>query len=239
MRRLLRRSRCIAFDRLDIALVRSMTYRLYYSPGACSMAAHIVLEELGLPFVLEEVSTARRETQQAAYLAINPKGRVPVLEIPSETKILTELPAILVYLAKQYPQGALLPSAAAIDEARVCEWLDWLAGWVHGVGYGCLWRPERFCPQEASSHEAIRANGRHIIEEAYATIEHTLGDGRAWAVGTGYSIVDPYLLVLYRWGNRIGLPMRATYAAWAALAERMLARPAVQCVLEREGVVVE
>jgi glutathione S-transferase len=216
-----------------------MTYRLYYSPGACSMAAHIALEELSLPFVLQAVSTARRETQQGAYLAINPKGRVPVLEIPSETKILTELPAILAYLAKQYPEGGLLPNASAIEEARVVEWLDWLAAWVHGMGYGCLWRPERFCPQDASAHEALQANGRRIVEEAYATIEQTLGDGRLWAISSGYSIVDPYLLVLYRWGNRIGLPMRARFAAWTAQTERMLARPAVQRVLEREAVAIE
>lgn len=216
-----------------------MTYRLYYSPGACSLAVHVVLEEIGTPYTLQEVSVARAETQQSAYLALNPKGRVPALAIPSETKLLTELPAILVYLARQRPQANLLPIASAVEEARAHEWLEWLSGWVHGVGYGGIWRPERFCAQDTSAHEAIRANGRRVVEEAYATIERTLGDGREWSLPSGYTIVDPFLLVLYRWGNRIGLGMRANYAAWTALAERTLERPAVQRALAREGISIE
>lgn len=216
-----------------------MTYRLYYSPGACSLAVHVVLEEIGTPYTLQEVSVARAETQQSAYLALNPKGRVPALAIPSETKLLTELPAILVYLARQRPEANLLPIASAVEEARAHEWLEWLSGWVHGVGYGGIWRPERFCAQDTSAHEAIRANGRRVVEEAYATIERTLGDGREWALPSGYTIVDPFLLVLYRWGNRIGLGMRANYAAWTALAERTLERPAVQRALAREGISIE
>ncbi len=216
-----------------------MTYRLYYSPGACSLAVHVVLEEIGTPYTLQEVSVARAETQQSAYLALNPKGRVPALAIPSETKLLTELPAILVYLARQRPEANLLPIASAVEEARAHEWLEWLSGWVHGVGYGGIWRPERFCAQDTSAHEAIRANGRRVVEEAYATIERTLGDGREWSLPSGYTIVDPFLLVLYRWGNRIGLGMRANYAAWTALAERTLERPAVQRALAREGISIE
>ncbi|KAA0090528.1 glutathione S-transferase [Paraburkholderia sp. T12-10] len=216
-----------------------MTYRLYYSPGACSLAVHVVLEEIGTPYTLQEVSVARAETQQSAYLALNPKGRVPALAIPSETKLLTELPAILVYLARQRPEANLLPIASAVEEARAHEWLEWLSGWVHGIGYGGIWRPERFCAQDTSAHEAIRANGRRVVEEAYATIERTLGDGREWALPSGYTIVDPFLLVLYRWGNRIGLGMRANYAAWTALAERTLERPAVQRALAREGISIE
>lgn len=216
-----------------------MTYRLYYSPGACSLAVHVVLEEIGTPYTLQEVSVARAETQQSAYLALNPKGRVPALAIPSETKLLTELPAILVYLARQRPEANLLPIASAVEEARAHEWLEWLSGWVHGVGYGGIWRPERFCAQDTSAHEAIRANGRRVVQEAYATIERTLGDGREWALPSGYTIVDPFLLVLYRWGNRIGLGMRANYAAWTALAERTLERPAVQRALAREGISIE
>ncbi|WP_206952776.1 glutathione S-transferase family protein [Trinickia acidisoli] len=216
-----------------------MDYRLYYSAGACSMAVHIVLEEIGVPFAVREVSVARGENRRADYLAINPKGFVPALEISGEPKILTELPAILVYLARRYPEAGLLPHSSAIDEARVLEWLVWLVGWVHGVGYGEIWRPERFSAQDTSPHEALGANGRRVVQEAYAKIEHTLADGRTWAAASGYSIVDPFLLVLYRWGNRIGLPMRTHYAAWTALTGRILERSAVQRVLEREGVAIE
>ncbi|MGN6316302.1 glutathione S-transferase family protein [Trinickia sp.] len=216
-----------------------MTYRLYYSPGACSMAVHVVLEEIGAPFALEEVSVARGENRRPEYLSVNPKGYVPALAIDGQAKILTELPAILVYLANQHPRAGLLPTTGAIDEARVLEWLAWLAGWVHGVGYGGVWRPERFAADDSSAHETIRANGRRVVRQAYAKIEQTLADGCAYAMPTGYSIVDPFLLVLYRWGNRIGLPMREDYAAWTLLTQRILERPAVQRVFEREGIAIE
>ncbi len=82
-------------------------YQLFYSPGACSMAVHIILEEVGAEFELIAVSVANRDTQREPYLSINPKGRVPALRIPGETKVLTELPAILRYLASRYPDHGL------------------------------------------------------------------------------------------------------------------------------------
>lgn len=212
-----------------------MTYRLYYSPGACSMAAHIVLEELAVPFELEVVSVMEGATLQPAYLAINPKGRVPALRIAGEPRVLTEVPVILAYLARTHPAGALLPTANTLDEARCYEWLAWLSGWVHGVGFGEVWRPQRFIADEARFGE-ITANGRDTVIEAYAIIERAFaGDGRQLAVTSGYSIVDPFLLVLYRWGSHINVQMSSDYPAWTAHAERMLMRPAVQRVMEREG----
>ena len=216
-----------------------MDYRLYYSPGACSLAVHVVLEEIGAPYALETVALARAENRQARYLAINPKGFVPALEIAGEPRVLTELPAILIYLARRHPRAGLLPEIGTIDEARALEWLAWLGGWVHGIGYAEIWRPERFSKADAAPHEALRANGRAIVEEAYAKIEGTLGDGRTWAVASGYCVVDPFLLVLYRWGNRIGIPMRERYPAWTAHTKRMLERAAVGRVLGQEGVSIE
>ena len=134
----------------------TMNYRLYYSPGACSLAVHIALEEIGAPFERREVSVARGETTQPDYLAVNPKARVPALAIAGESRVLTELPAILTFLARQHPEANLLPSSNALDEARCHEWLAWLAGWVHGVGYGELWRPLRFV-SDPSLSEAHRA----------------------------------------------------------------------------------
>jgi glutathione S-transferase len=215
-----------------------MTYKLYYSPGACSMAVHIALEELEVAFDLVPIPVAQGATLQSYFLAINPKGRVPVLQIPSEAKVLTELPAILIYLAKQHPSGNLLPHNDISDEARCCEWLAWLAGWVHGMGFGEIWRPGRFSADQ-SCHEMIQANGRNIVLGAYRDIEQAFTDGRGWAVKFGYSIVDPFLLVLYRWGNRIGLDMRAGYPAWTGHAERLLDRQAVQRVLRREGITID
>ncbi|MCD0503459.1 glutathione S-transferase N-terminal domain-containing protein [Bordetella petrii] len=215
-----------------------MTYRLFYSPGACSMAAHIVLEEVHADFTLEGLNLAQGAHLQPDYLAINPKARVPALEIPGQPRVLTELPAILAFLARQYPQAGLLPADSAIESARGLEWLGWLAAWVHATGYGALWRPARFSA-DTTLHDGIRAQGRQTIIEANRKIERHFADGNAWALASGYSIVDPFLLVLYRWGNRIGLDMRTDCPAWTASSLQAAQRPAVQTVLQREAVTLD
>lgn len=214
-----------------------MTYTLYYSPGACSMAAHIVLKEVGAAFDLKHVSIRDGAASQAPYLVVNPKGRVPALAIDGESRVLTELPAILVFLARRHPEASLLPSDP-IKEARCLEWIAWLAGWVHGVGFGLLWRPGRFS-SDGRQHEALTTHGFGIIRDAFSQIETQLSDGRDWSVPNVYSVVDPFLLVLYRWGNRIGIPMASSYPAWTKLSYRTMERAAVLEVLPQEGVALE
>jgi glutathione S-transferase len=210
-------------------------YQLFYSPGACSMAVHIILEEVGAEFELIAVSVANRDTQREPYLSINPKGRVPALRIPGETKVLTELPAILRYLASRYPAHGLAQTENPLLEARTAEWLAWLSGWVHSVGYGLIWRPERFDP-DPSHASGLAVQGTKLIDAAHAEIERALADNRSWSVGERFSIVDPFLLVLYRWGASIGFPMRERYPAWSRQARLTLERPAVQRAMAREGV---
>ena len=215
-----------------------MAYELFYSPGACSLAAHIVLEEVSADFELHRVDLAAGAQRSAAFLAINPKGRVPALRIPDEARALTEVPAILFYLARRHPDFGLAPIGDPLAEARVEEQLAWLSGWVHGVGFSLIWRPERFT-DETAGREAMAAKGRAIVGAAFADIEARLADGRTWSMGERFSIVDPVLLVQFRWGNRIGLPMAERYPAWSRLAWRMVDRQAITRVLEREGVSIE
>ena len=132
-------------------------YRLYLSPGACSLAAHIALEETGAPFDVEIVSVQKQQNLEARYLAINAK-RVPVLAIPGEPHVLTETPAILTYLARRYPEAQLLPFGDPLREARCHEWLAWLVGWVHGGG--ARWRPGRFIGDPAL-HGEVAARAAH------------------------------------------------------------------------------
>jgi glutathione S-transferase len=224
-------------------------YRLFYSPGACSLAPHIVLEEIGEPYELELVSSRAvapgvgegRMTATPAWKALNPKGRVPALSgvpgrIGGAADLLTEAPAILFYLARTHPKAGLLPGDPA-GEARCLEWTNWLSGNVHTMSYGQIWRPLRFVGDE-KDFPAVRAKGEQNVREQYAYIERLLADGRDWAVPGGYTIVDPYLLVFYQWGGSIGLPMRAAYPNWTRLTERVAARPAVQRVLAQEEVKV-
>ncbi|NIF87817.1 glutathione S-transferase N-terminal domain-containing protein [Burkholderia sp. Cy-637] len=210
-----------------------MTYRLHYSPGACSLAVHIVLEELGVPYTLDARVIAKGATQAADYLAVNPKGRVPALEVPGQARVLTELPAIMAYLARRYPEAGLVP-VEPIEEARCHELLSWLAGWVHGMGWTELWRPHRFIGEPAQ-YEAVMANGRRIIDESSASIEAMLAATQAYGTGDRFSIADPYLLAIYRWVVRIGIDGPGRYPAWHAHALRLGERPAVQRALDQEG----
>ena len=206
--------------------------KLYYSPGACSLAPHIILEELGLPYQLELVSIAEGKTRTPEYLAINPKGRVPVL-VTEEGEVLTEAPAICWYLSQQAPHPLVFPHDT-LAAARVLEWCNWLSGAVHAMSFGQIWRPFRFADGERF-HPPIQAKGRADLLEHYAAIEHKLA-GRYWAVGNALSYADAYLLVFYRWGERIGIDMRAGYPGWTAHAERLHGRSAVQRVLAQESI---
>lgn len=207
--------------------------KLYYSPGACSLAPHILLEELGVPYQLELVSIADGKTLTPEFLAINPKGRVPVLEVNGS--ILTEAPAILVYLSLTHPAKSLLPSDP-VDHFRCLEWFNWLSGTVHAVGYGQLWRPQRFI-DDGAQYGRISAKGKENIIDSYRHIETLLSD-RTWSVGGSYSCVDPYLLVFYLWGNAIGLNMAVEYPSWSAHAARVLAREPVQRAIKQEGLLL-
>jgi glutathione S-transferase len=218
-------------------------HRLYYSPGSCSLAVHIVLEEIGVPYSVELVSASGRlageMTETPEWKATNPKGRVPALSaVPGRVggapNLLTEATAILFYLARCNPGVGLLPAEPA-GEARCLEWMNYLSSNVHAVAYGQIWRPLRYVSDE-KDFGPLRKNGENVVREQYAFIESLLADGRDWAVPGAYSIVDPYLIVFYRWGVRIGIDMRSTCPAWAKLAERIARRPAVERVFRAEGI---
>ena len=204
---------------------------LYYSPGACSLAPHVVLEELGVRFEARRVVIADGETATPEFLAVNPKGRVPVLIV--DDRPLTEAIALLAYLGSLRPEAGLLPSPGSLELGRCFEFMAFLASTLH-IGYAQLWRPARFLPEGFPAQEAFTAQGREIVRRANAQIEAQLPSG--WVLGSRYSVADAYLLPFWRWGLRIGLDMAADYPRWTAWKERMLARPAVRRAIAREGI---
>jgi len=204
--------------------------RLYYSPGACSMACNIALEEAGAAFEPVGVPPGRNKTPE--YLAAHPRGFVPVVEL-SEGQRLTEAAAILLHVARRFPDSRLLPEAGTVEEARVFEWLMWLTNTLH-IAYACLWRPERFTDNRAV-RTALVAEAKDRIDALNREIEPRLASS-AFAAGASYSVADPFLLVFLRWANRIGLNATERYPAWTAWARRIESRPAVARVLAVEGV---
>jgi glutathione S-transferase len=201
---------------------------LYFSPGACSMASHIVLQETGAPYEEKPTLLGKGENRTEQYLKINPRGKVPALEVDGQ--VLTENTAILTYLAKRFSEKNLLPKDP-LEEARCISMMAWFSNTVHPP-YRQIMRPERFAQAEAA-HAAVKETGKKTFFESCKEIDSML-QGKQWIMGDQYTVADPYALVFYGWGVRAELPMQelAAYTAWK---DRMLARPAVRKILESEG----
>ena len=200
---------------------------LYYSPGACSLVAHIALEEAQGKFTPSRVVLAEGAHRTAEYLKINPHARVPALEV--DGRIVTENVAILNYLALRFGAVGSVPLDVPLAAARTNELLGWFASTNH-IAFAQIWRPERFTA-DSEVYPAIVAGGHEALGGHFAEIEGFLGTG--WAVDGHFTAADSYLLTFFRWGRRIGHDMSA-YPRWAALADRVVERPAVHRALAIE-----
>jgi glutathione S-transferase len=184
---------------------------LYQSPGSSSMAAHIALHEIGVDFESRWISLANREQHAAEYLALNPEGKVPTLLV--DGRALTEVAAILYYLAKCYPEAALFPTGDLEAEAQIVSWMSFIASTIHPA----------------------RRIGLARWKEVFQLAEHRLAR-KEWAVGS-YSIADIHLFRLYwRFFNSVH-PAREDFPGLTAHYQRMMSRPAIRRVLEIESAV--
>ncbi len=209
-----------------------MAIKLYYSPGACSLAAHIVIEEVGVPYETQRLNFAEGDQRKPEYLRINPRGRVPALVVDGE--VLTENIGILAYFGGGYPQAGLWPEKTW-DQAKLVSTLGWFSNTVHPA-YGHVVRSERYVDDEAAK-EAIKVKGRASFWAYLEEIDRLLA-GRKWCIANQYTVADPYLLVFYRWANRQKLPV-SELKNYRALIDRLLARPAVQKVMADEGITLD
>ena len=200
---------------------------LYFSPGACSLASHIGLEETGAPYEAKPILLAKGQQRTEEYQKINPRGKVPALSV--DGKILVENTAILTYLARRFPEKKLMPTDPA-EEARGIGTMCWFSSIVH-PSYQRVNRPERFAEGEAA-HAGVKENGRKSFWTNCQEID-SMFRGNEWIMGSDYTLVDPYALVFYGWGVRGGFPMKelSAYTAWQ---ERMLKRPTVRKTVDAE-----
>jgi glutathione S-transferase len=201
--------------------------KLYFGSGSCALATHIVLEELGVAYEATKVDLAAGEQRGPAYLAINPKGRVPALV--TADGVLTETPALLVYLAQCHPEAGLAP-ADPFGLAKVQEFNSYLASTVH-VAHAHKQRGARWT-DDAAAIEALKRKVPETVLAAFQVIEADLTG--TWVLGERYSIADAYLFTLARWLEGDGVDL-AKLPRVAAHRERMQARPAVQRALAAEG----
>jgi len=207
-----------------------MSITLWLSPGSCSLAPHILLHEVGFPFDIVVTSTWDGSVAAAEFTRINPKQRVPVLRLDGE--IITELPAIATAISNLVPHHKLM-GATPIDTVRVYEWMNWLSGTVQGQGFAGIWRPQRFS-DDPEVFDSIAAKARKTITESFEMIEGKL-DG-PYSTGNAFTAVDPFLLVFYRWGYRIGVDMAALYPRFTAFALGLMQRPSVVAAFEAEQI---
>ncbi len=202
--------------------------KLFYAPGACSIGIHVLLEEIGKPYEAVKLDIRGGETAKPPFSEINPKGKVPTLQRDDGT-VVTEYPVIAHYLAKTNPAASLLPKDEEA-ELRAAEAMDYCVATIHMQGFSRLFRPANFAPSEAD-HEKVKARGRELVEKGFAVMDKAL-EGKPWIAGE-YSIADSALFYVAYWGaKRMNMQLPANVAAHL---ERMLARPAVQRMLQQEG----
>ena len=183
---------------------------LYFAPGSSSFAVHIALLEIGVPFEGKPMSFRKNDLRSPDYLKLNPEGKVPTLLI--DARPLTEVAAILYYLAKRFPDAGLLPSDDIEAEAQALSWMSFIASTLHPA----------------------RRRGLDYANEVYAIADRRLGSG--WAVGR-YSIADIHLFRLYwRFANSLK-PAPGTFPHLEAHYARMMARSAVQRTIEIESAI--
>ena len=199
---------------------------LFYAPGACSMAAHIVLEESGEKYEAKRMDLSKGEQKTADYMKIHPLGRVPALKLDDGTP-LTENTAILPFLGKRF---GLWPTEP-VKEAQALSVIGFFAASVHPAN-AHVGRPERYT-DDKSAHPGLQAMGKKTYFEYMKQIDGMYGR-REW-LSDKYSVLDPYAFVFYVWGVRREMPM-AELKNYSAFKDRMLKRPAVQRVAADEGV---
>lgn len=198
--------------------------KLFYSPGACSLAPHIALREAGLPFDLVLASTKTKKLADGSdFLALNPKGQVPLLALDNG-ELLSEGPVIQQYIADQAPASGLVPPAGTMARYRVLEWLNFITSELH-KGFSPLFNPA--VPAEAKPVFAAR------VKDRLAWVDTQLA-GRDYLSGDAFTIADSYLFVVSNWTAPTGIDI-SDLANLAAFRARVSARPAVQAAMQAEG----
>lgn len=198
--------------------------KLYFTPGACSLAVHIALREAGLPFELDKVDLgAKKAASGEDFLKVNPKGYVPALKL-ADGNVLTEVAVLLQYVADQKPESGLAPKHGTIEHYRLQEWLNFIATEVH-KGFSPLWNPKA-SDEVKETAKAGLARRFELLDAHFAS--------KPFLLGEQFSIADIYLFTVLSWANFVKLDL----SKWANLGQflgRVATREKVQEALKAEG----
>jgi glutathione S-transferase len=202
---------------------------LYWARNTCARATHIALEDAGATYEARRIDFGKNEQRSAEYLAINPKGRVPALATPQG--VLTETPALLVYVAQTHPQAGLADLADPFAFAQLQAFTSYLCSTVH-VMHAHDPRGARWA-DEASSWADMKQKSHGNMRDCFQFIERYLFKG-PWAMGEAYSVVDPYLFTLASWLEGHGVDV-AEFRGVAGHYRRMSERESVRRVLAADS----
>jgi glutathione S-transferase len=210
-----------------------MTRQLFYYPGNASMAPHIVLEELGIPYGLSLVDRAGMAHKSPEYLKLNPNGLIPVLV--DGDMVLYESAAICLFLCDTNPQPALAPALGSTERAHFYKWLVWMTNTLQAsllaYFYPERWVDDGNAPGAAQVKARAEARVGGLLDQMETQLEAV---GGPWFLGAQFTAVDAYALMLCRWTRGFGRPARSLPHLGPYLS-RILERPAVQRALAGEG----
>jgi glutathione S-transferase len=200
--------------------------KLYYAPGACSLAPHIVAAEAGIPLELVKVDLETKTVaREGDFWAVNPKGYVPALEL-DDGQVLTEGPAIVQYLADREPMAGLAPANGTFERVRLQETLNYLTSEIH-KSYSPLFRTDVL--------PAVREERLAYLTRRYALIDKQL-EGRKYLLGDGFTVADAYLFTLTRWARAVKLDLSG-FPNLDAYQKRVGSRKAVLEAMRAEGLI--
>ncbi|MCG2634596.1 MAG: glutathione transferase GstA [Gammaproteobacteria bacterium] len=198
--------------------------KLYYTPGACSLAPHMAIREAGLSYDLEKVDLQAKTTESGSnYLEVNPKGYVPALQL-DDGEVLTEAGVLLQYIADQVPGSGLAPAAGSTERYRLMELIHFISTELH-KGFGPLFSP-------SVTDEAKQAQ-MELIKKRLAYLNDLLAD-RQWLMGQSFTVADCYLATVLSWAQHLKMDLSA-WPNLAAYAGRVMSRPAILDTFKAEG----
>lgn len=199
--------------------------RLYYFPGNASLAVHVLLEELGVPFALELVDRAKGAHKSPEYLKLNPNGLIPVLV--DGDLVLYETAAICLHLADTHPHAALAPAIGTPQRAHYYKWLVFCTSTLQAMLMHYFYPERQVDDGDVAATAQVKRQAEARIGPMLDRLDAQLAHGEPWFLGASYTAVDPYVLMLCRWTRSLARPARSLPHI-ATYLERMLARPAVQ-----------
>jgi glutathione S-transferase len=209
--------------------------QLYYHPGNASLAPHMLLEEIGAPFELVFVDRANAAHKSPEYLKLNPNGQIPVLV--DGDFVLYEAAAICLHLADEYPEAKLVPSLRTIERAHFYQWLFWCTNTLQSMLMHYFYGERLVDKGDLAAAAQVKKHAEARIGAMLDRLDEQLAShGGDWLLGSSFSAVDPYALMLCRWTRGFARPARGLPHI-APYLQRMLARPAVQRAFAAEKLV--